>query len=357
MPRRSSSTCRPSRCSRLPSARAPTPTTPPTPNTRTATGSARSRCYSRSTSSTSRRWSFWRGSCTAPTSPTIATRRRSRAACSRSPKASTCSTSVIIASSSCRCRSTTRSTPGAKTRWQAPAKAPEVSLARVGFIAIPSGAKPGFDHADVHRQRRRIYVAHTGADRIEVLDCNARSYLRPLPAQLPGVAGVLVDEEQELLFSSDRGAARVSVFRCSDEQLLGQVEVGPHPNGLAYDLKRRRLYSFNLGEPLGEHCTASVVELDPMVVHAELTLPGRPRWALYDRGRDVVYANIQQPAQIVVIDCERTVIERTLEVPSAGPHGLWLDSGRLFCAADGGELAGQNRRPESSQSPCGPALG
>ena len=41
-----------------------------------------------------------------------------------------------------------------------------MSLARVGFIAIPPGPKPGFDHADVHRQRRRIYVAHTGADRI-----------------------------------------------------------------------------------------------------------------------------------------------------------------------------------------------
>src|SRR5881397_2914383 len=54
---------------------------------------------------------------------------------------------------------------------------------------------PGYDHADVHRQRRRIYVAHTGADRIEVLDCNARTYLRALPAALPGVAGVLVDEE------------------------------------------------------------------------------------------------------------------------------------------------------------------
>src|SRR5207249_11552614 len=98
----------------------------------------------------------------------------------------------------------------------------------------------------------------------------------------------------------------------------------------------RRLYSFNLGEPLGENCTASIVELDSMRVLAELTLPGRPRWALYDRERDVVYANIQQPAQIVVIDCERLLIERALEVPSTGPHGLWLDSGRLVCAADGG---------------------
>ncbi|TMM00074.1 MAG: hypothetical protein E6G02_13930 [Actinobacteria bacterium] len=213
-----------------------------------------------------------------------------------------------------------------------------MSLARVGFIAIPPGAKPGFDHADVHRQRRRLYVAHTGADRIEVLDCNARTYLHALPAELPGVAGVLIDEQQDLLFSSDRRAARVSVFRCSDEQLLGQVDVGPHPNGLAYDRRRRRLYSFNLGEPLGENCTASVVELDSMRVLAEPPLPGRPRWAVYDQERDVVYVNIQQPAQIVVINCERMVLERALEVPSAGPHGLWLASGRLFCAADGGAL-------------------
>ena len=75
-----------------------------------------------------------------------------------------------------------------------------------------------------------------------------------------------------------------------------------------------------------------------MQVIAELPLPGRPRWALYDPERDRVYANIRDPAEIVVIDCARVEIERSLPVPSAGPHGLWLDRGRLFCAADGGEL-------------------
>jgi DNA-binding beta-propeller fold protein YncE len=213
-----------------------------------------------------------------------------------------------------------------------------VTLVRAGFIPIPPGPKAGFDHADVHRGGRRMYVAHTGADRIDVLDCETRTYLRALGVELPGVAGVLIDEEHDLLFSSDRGAARVSFFRCSVEELLGRTEVAPHPNGLAYDRQRRHLYSFNLGEPLGENCTASVVDLDSLRVIAELPLPGRPRWALYDRERDVVYANIQKPAQIVVINCERPLIERALPVPSAGPHGLWLDGGKLFCAADGGDL-------------------
>jgi DNA-binding beta-propeller fold protein YncE len=213
-----------------------------------------------------------------------------------------------------------------------------MSLVCTGFIPIPPGANPGFDHADVFPPGRRLYVAHTGADRIEVLDCATRSYMHALSAELPSVAGVLIDEQHDLLFSSDRAAARVSVFRCSDEQLFGQVEVGPHPNGLAYDRRGRRLYSFNLGQPVGENCTASVVELDSTEVIAELALPGRPRWAVYDEERQRVYANIQTPAQIVVIDCERAAIVHAFDVPSDGPHGLWLDSGRLFCAADGGAL-------------------
>jgi DNA-binding beta-propeller fold protein YncE len=149
-----------------------------------------------------------------------------------------------------------------------------VSLARGGFIDLPTGARSGFDHADVYAPGRRMYVAHTGADRVDVIDCERRVFLRSL-SDLAGVAGVLIDAEHDLLLTSDRGAARVSVFRCSDEQLLGQVEVGSHPNGLAYDRRRRRLYSFNLGEPLGENCTASIVDLDSLQVIAELALAGR----------------------------------------------------------------------------------
>jgi DNA-binding beta-propeller fold protein YncE len=212
-----------------------------------------------------------------------------------------------------------------------------MSLERVGFIAIPPGGNPGFDHADVYRASRRMYVAHTGADRVDVLDCRAQTFLRSLP-DLPGVAGVLIDEEQDLLLTSDRGAACVSVFRCSDEQLLGRVEVGPHPNGLAYDRRRRRLFAFNLGDPLGENCTVSVVDVNALRVIGELALSGRPRWAVYDKERDRVYANIREPAEILVIDSAPLEIDSRLAVPAAGPHGLLLDRDRLFCAADEGAL-------------------
>ena len=211
-----------------------------------------------------------------------------------------------------------------------------MSLERTGFIPLPPGREPGFDHADVWLggTERRMYVAHTGADRVDVIDCVAKSYLHSLDG-LPGVAGVLIDGDHDLLFTSDRGCGRVSMFRASSEELLGRVAVGPHPNGLAYDRRRRRLYAFNLGEPPGQGCTASVVDLDGMTVVAELALPGRPRWAVYDPDRDAVYVNIRDPAQIEVVDSELMTATQSLTVPSDGPHGLWLSDGRLFCAADG----------------------
>ena len=68
---------------------------------------------------------------------------------------------------------------------------------------------------------------------------------------------------------------------------------------------------------------------------------GRTRWAVFDPEAQVLFVNIADPAQIVVVDARRPEnIARTFAVPSAGPHGLDLDldTHRLFCACDSGEL-------------------
>ncbi len=212
-----------------------------------------------------------------------------------------------------------------------------MTLVPLGSIPIPPGREPGFDHADVYRPQSRLYVAHTGADRIDVIDCTSNAFLHSLD-DLPGVAGVLIDADHDVLFTSDRGCARVSIYRCSDETLLGRFDVGQRPNGLAYDPVRRRLFVFNVGDPPGVNCTVSVVGVDERRVIATIPLPGRPRWAVYDAATDQVYANVQKPAQIVVLSAAELQIVRAFDVPVAGPHGLSIRDERLFCAADGGAL-------------------
>jgi len=220
-----------------------------------------------------------------------------------------------------------------------------VPFRATGFIPVPAGARPGFDHADLYLGREhesRLYVAHTGADRVDVIDCSSNVYLRELPDH-PGVAGVLIDSEQDLLLTSDRGCARITAYHCSDESLIARVDVGPLPNGIAYDSARRNVFAFNLGDPIGENCSASVVSLSDMSVIETIPLPGRPRWAVHDAERDRVYANVREPAQIVVIGAGDLSIVATFNVPYAGPHGLALVGDRLFCAVDAGELVALRR--------------
>jgi DNA-binding beta-propeller fold protein YncE len=87
--------------------------------------------------------------------------------------------------------------------------------------------------------------------------------------------------------------------------------------------------------------TLSVIDVDATRLRGAIAVPGRTRWAIYDRGLDRFFVNIADPAQIIVVagDAASRIAE-TYEVPAAGPHGLELDvdSGRLFCACDDGQL-------------------
>src|SRR5512142_231715 len=105
-------------------------------------------------------------------------------------------------------------------------------------IDLPPHVGSGsFDHAAVHRTSGKIYVAHTANDALDVIDCTSDRYLHSIPG-LTGVAGALVSDEHNLVFTSNRGEDTVGIFRVGDEQKITKVKVGIHPNGLASDAKR-----------------------------------------------------------------------------------------------------------------------
>ena len=80
-----------------------------------------------------------------------------------------------------------------------------MALKHLGDIELPAHTgQGGFDHAAIHRGRCRLYVAHTANDALDVIDTNAGKYVRSISG-LRGVAGALVDEGQDLVFTSNRG--------------------------------------------------------------------------------------------------------------------------------------------------------
>jgi len=217
-----------------------------------------------------------------------------------------------------------------------------MTLRLLGHIELPPHrSSGGFDHADVHSPTDRIYVAHTANDSIDVIDCAKDRYVESISG-FTAVAGALVSEARGLIFATNRGENTVSVFTPGDERNAFKIGVGVKPNGVAFDSDRGLLVVANVGDPaISDSYTASVVDVGRNERIAEIKVPGRTRWAIYNPALDTFFINIASPAQIVAIDArDPTTISKEYQVPAEGPHGLELDpvTGRLFCACDAGIL-------------------
>jgi DNA-binding beta-propeller fold protein YncE len=215
-----------------------------------------------------------------------------------------------------------------------------MTLHLTGHVVLPEHkAKGGFDHAAVHAASGHVYVAHTANDTVDVFD--DRGFLFSIP-NLGAVAGALVSDEADLIFSSNRGEDTVAIFAPGPNPEVSKVKVGRGPNGLAYDHTRKLLLAANVGDAaIPGSRTLTMIDVGSRVVRAEIPVPGRTRWTVFNPDAGCFYVNIADPSQIVVVDARRPDgVARTMPVPAAGAHGLDLDlaTDRLFCACDAGVL-------------------
>jgi DNA-binding beta-propeller fold protein YncE len=217
-----------------------------------------------------------------------------------------------------------------------------MALRLTGHIDLPAHTGTGgFDHAAIHARTEQLYVAHTANDAVDVIDCSRQKYVSSIK-NLKAVAGVLIADERDLAFTSNRGEDTVGIYPPGAEDSLVKVPVGVRPNGLAFDPRRNILMAANVGDPATpDSFTLSIVDVAGQRMREVIPVPGRTRWAVYAAGLDRFFVNIADPALIVTVagDAPDRIAE-SYTVPARGPHGLDIDveSGRLFCACDDGQL-------------------
>ncbi len=157
-----------------------------------------------------------------------------------------------------------------------------------------------------------------------------------------GVAGVLVSNEKDIVFTSNRGENTVGAFSNEKDQSLHKIKVGGRPNGLAFDHSRNSLLAANVPRPnTQDPVTVSIVDVDKRMMTADVTVPGRTRWTVFDPGTERFYVNIADPSEIAILDAkDPDGLAGSYHIPAVGPHGLDLDrqGRRLFCACDEGRL-------------------
>src|SRR5213595_1384130 len=104
-----------------------------------------------------------------------------------------------------------------------------MSLKMIGTIEMPGSAGSSFDHGAFDPKTRRIFVAHTGRDCVEVIDHDAGKHLATLPG-FPEAAGVVADDGMVLV--TNRGSANLAWVDGGNLETRAVFKTGLRPNGV-----------------------------------------------------------------------------------------------------------------------------
>ena len=208
-------------------------------------------------------------------------------------------------------------------------------LKRLRVIKIPGAADSAFDHAAFDPKTRRVFIAHTARNTIEVIDHDAGTHETTLPG-FPGVAGAVADDGELLV--TNRSSASLAWLDGATLGTKAVLKTGARPNGAAI-VKR---LSLGIVACIGD-------DRETPTLHAfslndrkpvSIDLPGRPRWCVTDAEAKRVFLCIRQPSMVLVASLPDLNPIAQWRLPSGGAHGLDIDHsrGRLYAACDDGAL-------------------
>ena len=208
-------------------------------------------------------------------------------------------------------------------------------LSCVGVIEIPHARDSEFDHAAFDPGTRRVFIAHTARNCVEVIDHDSQRHMATLP-DFPGVAGAVADDGE--ILTTNRGAATITWLDAATYNIKGVFPSGPRPNGAAI-VKRKGI---GIAACIGNAQQGPVLQIINLndVTQRSLELPGRPRWCVTDAAAERLFLCIREPSMILVVGLPDLRSLAQWRLPSGGAHGLDVDHarGRLYAACDAGDL-------------------
>jgi hypothetical protein len=209
----------------------------------------------------------------------------------------------------------------------------------IGTIAIPNAAGSEFDHAAFDTRSRRVFIAHTARDCIEVIDHDAGRHLATLPG-FPGVAGAVADDGQ--ILATNRGSASVALLDAVTLETRAVFKTGARPNG-AVIVARSGL---GIAACIGDDAEKPTLQLYGLHdhKHVSIDLPGRPRWCVTDAAAGRMFLAIREPSMVLVARLPDLGAVTHWKIPSSGAHGLDIDHSRerLYIACDDKTLVEMN---------------
>src|SRR4029077_16175403 len=208
-------------------------------------------------------------------------------------------------------------------------------LKSLGVIKIPDATDSAFDHAAFDPKTRRVFIAHTARNTVEVIDHDSGKHEATLPG-FPGVAGVVANDGEILV--TNRGSASLAWLDGATLETKTVLKTGERPNGAAI-VKRLALGIVACIGDDREPPTLRAFSLNDRK-QVSIDLPGRPRWCVTDAEAKRIFLCIREPSMVLVASLPDLAPIAQWRRPSGGGHGADIEHsrGRLYAACDDGAL-------------------
>lgn len=218
-------------------------------------------------------------------------------------------------------------------------------MRRMPLIPVaPPQAVPifsGFDYVTVDVRRRRVYAAHTGSERLAIVDADSGKVLGQV--KIGSLHGVAVDPISGHVFTGNGRDNSVSEVDPVAMKVLRTTDVGGAVDAVAYDPETRHVYA---DEDDGTHIY--VLDGATMKSVGTVVLPGhKPEYLDIDPKTHDVFQNIADLGEYVVVDAKSLKVKQTVVTPEiTGNHPLQYDAAlrHVLVGGQNGTVAAYDQR-------------
>jgi DNA-binding beta-propeller fold protein YncE len=194
-----------------------------------------------------------------------------------------------------------------------------VPLRRIADVRLPDSPSR-FDYQDVDPTRRRLYVAHLGASKVDVVDLDQLTAVGAVD-DVSDVHGVRVAPDLGVVFASATGSDEVVGIDADTLGLRFRAAAGDFPDGLAYGPTNGFVFVSNKSSG-----TLSVLDARTGQLERTIKLSGETGNVAYDPVDGSVFAAVRPPDELVRVDPTSGIITARSRLGGcSGAHGLYLE--------------------------------
>ena len=199
-------------------------------------------------------------------------------------------------------------------------RAAKIGLEFVTDVPL-AGGTTRFDYQSIDESKRRLYIAHLGADMVTIFDIDSQKVVKNIP-DISKPHGILAVPELNRVYVSATGKDQMYVIDENSLRVISKIPVGDYPDGIAFDPNSKRIF---VSDEFGK--TVAVIDASKDRLITKIEIGGAVGNTHYDPVTGLIYSADQTNDELVAIDPQKMEITARYSLAGCkGSHGFYIDT-------------------------------